>query len=104
MALSRESVLEALRKVAVPGGGDAVSRDLVRALAVESGVVRFVLEGAPEADLTAMKPALEAAVRALPGVSSVTVVVPAGPPKGMGAPKGAAPKIGGHPTPQAGPT
>lgn len=104
MALSRESVLEALRIVALPGGGDAVSRDLVRALAVESGVVRFVLEGAPEAELTAARPALEAAVRALPGVSSVTVVVPAGPPRGMGAAKAAAPKIGGHPTPQAGPT
>ncbi len=99
MSLSKESVLEALRIVRMPGGGDPVSRDLIRALAVESGVVRFVLEGAPEAELAAAKPAIEAAVRALAGVESLTVVVPSGPAKGMGA----GPKIGQHPTPQAGP-
>lgn len=99
MSLSKESVLEALRIVRMPGGGDPVSRDLIRALAVESGVVRFVLEGAPEAELAAAKPAIEAAVRALAGVESLTVVVPSGPAKGMGA----GPKVGQHPTPQAGP-
>ena len=99
MALSKETVLEALKRVALPGGGDPVTQGFVHALAVESGVVRFVLEGAPGPALEALRPALEAAVRALPGVESVTVVVPAGPPRGLGS----GPKIGGHPTPQAGP-
>ena len=106
MSPTKESILKALRIVALPGGGDPVSRDLIRALAVESGVVRFVLEGASEAELSAARPSIEAAVRAVPGVESVTVVIPSGPPRGLGgtASAGAAPKIGQHPTPQAGPT
>ena len=60
MALSKEQVLDVLRAVEVPGGGTAVSRDLLRALAVQDGVVRFVLEGAPQAELEAMRPVLEA--------------------------------------------
>ncbi|MBZ4022270.1 sodium:proton antiporter [Rhodobacter sp. TJ_12] len=103
MALTKESVLEKLRNTPLPGGGDAVSRDLVHALAVESGVVRFVLEGAPEAELVAIRPILEEAVRGLEGLNALSVVIPAGPPKGMGKPKQGV-KIGGHPTPQAGPT
>ncbi len=99
MSVTKEMVLKALRIVPLPGGGDPVSRDLIRALAVESGVVRFVLEGDSPEMLEAARPAIEAAVRALPGVSSLSVVIPAGPAKGMGA----GPKIGGHPTPQAGP-
>ncbi|TKD15734.1 Mrp/NBP35 family ATP-binding protein [Rhodobacter capsulatus] len=99
MTLTKESVLEALRKTALPGGGDAVGRNLVHALAVESGVVRFVLEGAPEAELLALRPVLEGAVRALPGVKSLSVVIPAGPSK---APGGGV-KIGGHAKPQDGP-
>ncbi|OOY10977.1 sodium:proton antiporter [Thioclava marina] len=105
MALSKEQVLDVLRAVEVPGGGTAVSRDLLRALAVQDGVVRFVLEGAPQAELEAMRPVLEAAVKALPGVASVTIVVPAGPPRGMGgtAQQVRGPAIGGHPKPQSGP-
>ncbi|SOB98462.1 ATP-binding protein involved in chromosome partitioning [Rhodobacter sp. JA431] len=103
MALTKESVLERLRNTPLEGG-DAVSRGLVHALAVESGVVRFVLEGAPEAELVAIRPVLEQAVRSLEGISSLSVVIPAGPPKGMGAKKPqSGVKIGGHPTPQAGP-
>ncbi|MDF1620176.1 Mrp/NBP35 family ATP-binding protein [Pseudothioclava nitratireducens] len=98
MTVTKEQVLEALKQVKFPDGGDPVSRDFVRALAVEAGVVRFVLEGAGPEALAAIKPTLEAAVRAVPGVGSVTIVVPSGPPQGMGGPK-----IGGHPTPQAGP-
>lgn len=101
MAISKESVLKALGDIQLPGGGTAVSRDLVHALAVEAGVVRFVLEGAPEADLTAARRVLEDALRALPGLKSLSIVVPAGPPKGMGAPAGGV-KIGGHPKPQDG--
>ncbi|MFD2175063.1 P-loop NTPase [Rhodobacter lacus] len=95
MVLSKESVLATLKATPVPGGGDAVSRGLVHALAVESGVVRLVLEGAPEPELVAMRPLIEAALRALDGVKSLSVVIPAAAPKGM--------KIGGHPKPQEGP-
>ena len=56
MSVTKEQVLEALKAVSLPGG-DPVTRDLVRALAAESGVVRFILEGAPESELTAMRPA-----------------------------------------------
>ncbi|MFT3689295.1 P-loop NTPase [Paenirhodobacter sp.] len=92
MAVSKEIVLEALRKLG-PEAENPVARGLIHALAVESGTVRFVLEGAPPQELEAMKPHLEAAVRAIPGVSHITVVIPTG----------QGPKIGGHPTPQAGP-
>ncbi|MAQ39227.1 MAG: sodium:proton antiporter [Thioclava sp.] len=107
MALSKETVLATLQSVEVPGGGTAISRDLVRALAVQDGVVRFVLEGAPQPELEAMRPALEAAIKALPEVTSVTVVVPAGAPRGLGGTaqqsQQRGPAIGGHPKPQQGP-
>lgn len=104
MSLDKDGVLAALRAVAMPDGGDVVSRDLVRALVVEGGTVRFVLE-APSAEIArTMEPvraAAEAAVRAMPGVTAAQVVLTAHGP----AAKPAAPslKIGGHPTPQAGP-
>ncbi|OCX66194.1 sodium:proton antiporter [Thioclava sp. SK-1] len=101
MSPSKEDILNALRNVPLPGGSDPVSRDLVRALAVESGAVRFVLEGAPQSELESARATIEAAVTAVAGVTSLSLVIPAGPPKGMGAPK--APQIGGHPKPQAGP-
>ncbi|MCV2868983.1 Mrp/NBP35 family ATP-binding protein [Defluviimonas sp. WL0002] len=106
MSLTRDAVLKALGRVTLPEGGDVVTRDLVRALAVEGDKVRFVLEAPDPEAARRMEPvrqAAEAAVRALPGVASVSVVLTAHGP----APKAAAPapslKIGGHPTPQAGP-
>ena len=42
--LTREQVLGALKAVTTPDGGDIVSAGIVRALTVESGTVRFVLE------------------------------------------------------------
>ena len=99
MTVTKEAILDALRNVALQGG-DAVTRDLVRALVAEGGTVRFVLEGAPEAELQAMRPALEQAVKSLAGVDGVTIVIPQGPARGMGA----GPAIGGHAKPQpAGP-
>lgn len=101
MTVTKEAVATALSAFALPGGGTPVSRDLVRALAVEGGVVRFVLE-APTPDearaLEAVRPAIEAAIRAMPGVVSVSVLTTA---PGPGPKSG--PKIGDHPTPQAGP-
>lgn len=103
MAVSRDDVMAALARVALPGGGDLVSRDLIRALAIDGATVRFVIEAATpdEARLLApFQPQAEAAVRALPGVQAVHAVMTAHGP----APKAPAPslKIGQHPTPQQG--
>lgn len=102
-SLNRHQVLDALARVAAPGGGDLVGRDLVRALVVEGGNVRFVLEAASAAAAEALKPvraAAEAAVAALPGVERVTVALTAPAAPARTAPKGEAPalKIGRHPT------
>ncbi len=117
MAVSRETVLLALQQVAVPGGKNLVSADLVRALAVEGGTIRFVIEAADAAAARALAPVeaeAERQLRAIPGVEKVQIVMtaPAGPRgaapppdivarSGGGAPPGL--KIGRHPTPQAGP-
>jgi ATP-binding protein involved in chromosome partitioning len=103
MAVSRELIMRALSGVALPGGGDLVSRDLIRALTVEGGAVRFVIEAeSPEAAraLGAVQPAAEAAVRAVPGVEAVQVVLTAHGPAAKAAPPTL--KIGQHPTPQQG--
>ncbi|MDW4549845.1 Mrp/NBP35 family ATP-binding protein [Defluviimonas sp. D31] len=103
MNLSRDTVLAALRRLTLPDGGDLVSRDLVRALTVEGDAVRFVIE-APDPEMARrMEPvrqAAEAAVKALPGVGAVSVVMTAHGPAPKAPPSL---KIGGHPTPQAGP-
>jgi ATP-binding protein involved in chromosome partitioning len=104
----RETVLAALRAVTLPGGGDIVSADLVRALVVDDGAVRFVMEAeTPEAAraLEEVRKAAEAALRALPGVQQVSVVMTAhGPTQKRPAPAGEPPslKIGRHPTPGEG--
>jgi ATP-binding protein involved in chromosome partitioning len=112
MTVTQETALQALAGIETPGGGSLVSRDLVRALAVEGGAIRFVIEAASADEARALEPAraaAEAALRALPGVASVAAVLtahgpaaraPAPPP-----PPGAPPSltIGRHPTPQAGP-
>jgi ATP-binding protein involved in chromosome partitioning len=96
--------MRALAGVGLPGGGDLVSRDLIRAVAVDGGTVRFVIEAeSPEAAraLGPVQAAAEAVVRQLDGVDSVQVVMTAHGP----AAKPAAPptlKIGQHPTPQQG--
>lgn len=105
MDVTQDQVIEALRRVALPDGANLVSADLIRALSVSAGAVRFVIE-APDPALAGrlgpVRDAAEAAVRALSGVIEVSAVLTAHGP----APKPAAPpslKIGGHPTPQAGP-
>ena len=101
MAVDRDQVMKVLAGVAHPGGGDLVSRDLIRALAVEGGTVRFVIEAATPDEARALGGAqgeAEARLKALPGVTSVQVVMTAhaakAPPPSL--------KIGGHPTPQQG--
>ena len=102
-SVSRQDVLAALSRVALPGGGDPVSRDLVRALVIDSGQVRFVLEApTPEAGeaLKSVRGAAEAAVAALPGVDRVSVALTApAPAKSAPATEPPSLKIGRHPTP-----
>ena len=109
MSVTRDDVMAVLARVAVPGGGDLVSRDLVRALMVDGTQVRFVLEAATPEAARALAPAqvaAELAVKALPGVSAVQVVMTAhGPaPKTSTAPPAlqSGVKIGQHPTPHQG--
>ena len=105
MAVTREMIEAALARISLPDGGDLISRDMVRALTVEDGAVRFVIE-APDPEQAArmgpVKDAAEATVRALAGIETVSAILTAHGP----APKPAAPpslKVGRHPTPQAGP-
>ncbi|MCC5987005.1 MAG: Mrp/NBP35 family ATP-binding protein [Pararhodobacter sp.] len=106
----REEIMRALRNVSLPGGGDLVERDLVRALAIEGGNVRFVIEAETPEAARALEPVrerAEAAVRALPGVARVSVALTAHAPaaKTRAAPQSGEPpalKIGRHPT--AGPS
>jgi ATP-binding protein involved in chromosome partitioning len=104
MSISRDLVLDSLRSVAAPGGGDLVSRDLVRAIQIDGSTVRFVIE-AESADaarlLESARAEAEAAVRGLEGVGTVSAVLTAHGPA-PAAPKPPSLKIGGHPTPQQG--
>lgn len=103
MSVTREKVLEALGAITLPDGGTLISRDLVRALVIEDGAVRFVIEtDTPDAakTLAPVRQAAEAAVAALDGVSRVSVALTAHGPAAK--PKGPAPalKLGRHPTDQ----
>ncbi|RYG91797.1 MRP family ATP-binding protein [Loktanella sp. IMCC34160] len=108
MTVSKEQITAALSKVGLPDGGDLISRDMIRALTVDGGTVRFVIEApTPEAarGMAAVQQAAEAAARAVPGVDTVSAVLTAhGPAAPKAPPPGEPPslKIGGHPTPQQG--
>lgn len=112
MTVTREAVLAELGRLALPGGGDLVSRDMVRALTIAEGVVKFVIEAPdPEAarKMEAIARAAEEMVRKLPGVADVGVILTAHGPAPAKAPTGQPPAgqppkltIGGHPTPQQG--
>ena len=103
MPLTKDDVITALRAVPMPGGRSIVEADVLRAVKVEAGRVSFVLEVDPAqgAALEPVRAAAQAAVEALPEVSSVSALMTAHGP----APKAPPPdlKIGRHPTPQAGP-
>ena len=66
MEVTREQILDALRRIHLPDGKDLVSADLIRALTVDSGAVRFVIE-APDPEIARqiepLRQAAEAAVR-----------------------------------------
>lgn len=101
---TRAQILDALNTIVLPGGGTLISRDLIRALVVDQGNVRFVIEAeSPEAarDMASVSASAESAVAALPGVERVSVAMTAHGPAAKSVPSGPPPslKIGGHPKP-----
>ena len=108
MGQSKDSVLEALRDLPLPGGGDLVSREMVRAREVSGTTVRFVIDAPTAEEAAALAPvrdAAEALVSARDGVETVSIVLTShtGPlPKS--APKRQKDlRIGRHPVKQSGP-
>jgi ATP-binding protein involved in chromosome partitioning len=102
MEITRETVLKALSGVELPGGGTLVSRDLIRALRVEPGLVSFVIEAESPEMARQLAPAqdqAEAILRGLAGVDRVQIVMTAHGPATKPAPSL---KVGGHPTPHQG--
>ena len=102
MTVTRDSVLDALRRIEMPGTGrDLVEADVVRAVTVEGATVRFGLAVDPGqvARLEPVRAAAQAAVERLPGVAAVSALLTAH----AGRPEPPSLKVGRHPTPQAGP-
>lgn len=77
--LAEKHVLEALQGIENPGGGNIVSRDMVRGVQIKDGHVLFSIEVNPAdgAVLETLRQDAERAVAALPGVSQVTAVLTA---------------------------
>lgn len=78
MILSRDIVLDTLKRIADPASdADIVTAGLVRALNIDGGTVRFVLEIDPARAETyeSVRAEAEAQVRALEGADSVSVVL-----------------------------
>jgi ATP-binding protein involved in chromosome partitioning len=90
MAATRDQILSTLKQVTLPDGGDLVSRDMVRALSIDEGTVRFVIEAeTPEAAtrMEDVRKAAEAAVEALTEVEKASVVLTAHGAAGKAPPK-----------------
>ncbi|MEH6644101.1 Mrp/NBP35 family ATP-binding protein [Sulfitobacter sp.] len=106
MSVTKADVEAALSRINLPDGRSLIAHDMVRALSVDDGVVRFVIE-APNADVArAMAPLRDAAeklVSEIAGVTKATVALTAHGPAAKAAPAPSL-KIGGHPKPQDGPT
>ncbi|EPX76250.1 Mrp/NBP35 family ATP-binding protein [Salipiger mucosus] len=97
----KDAVRTRLAQFDLPDGGDLVSRDMIRALGVDDGAVRFVIEApSPEIarQMEPMRKAVEAAVAELPGVASVSVALTAH--QAEKKPEAPSLKVGGHPKPQ----
>ncbi len=101
MSPTQEAVKAELARLDLPDGGNLISRDMIRALSIEGGAVRFVIE-APSPELAKhmepLRAAAERAVMALEGVSSASAALTAHGP----AAKAPSLKIGGHAKPQEG--
>ena len=98
MSITREAILQELKRVQMPDGQNIVDADFVRAVAIEGEAVRFVLE-VPAALGPKMEPvrkAAESLVSEMAGVTSVSVILTA-----HEAPKEPPNlRIGGHAKPQ----
>ena len=97
------AVMAALKGITLADGGDLVSRDMVRALSVEGGEVKFVIEAPDARAAQGMEPvraAAEQLVAKMDGVRTVSAILTAHGPAEKPAPNL---KIGGHPKPQRGP-
>lgn len=95
-----QEIRSALSRLALPDGGDLISRDMIRALTVEGGTVRFVIEApSPEIarQMEPLRQAAEAMVAQVPGVDTVNVALTAHETK-----KPPQLKMGGHAKPQEG--
>ncbi|MBL4812253.1 MAG: DUF59 domain-containing protein, partial [Rhodobacteraceae bacterium] len=80
MAIDRAAVLAALAGVNHPAGGNIVDKGLVRALNIDGGEVRFVIEAASAAEAQGFEPvrlAAHEAAAAVAGVAKVTAVLTA---------------------------
>ncbi|NDV49639.1 Mrp/NBP35 family ATP-binding protein [Salipiger sp. PrR003] len=96
-----DAITELLGSFDLPGGGTLISRDMIRAMRVESGQVAFVIEApSPEIarQMEGFRAMLEARIAELPGVETVSVVLSAP----TQAPKAPSLKLGGHAKPQQG--
>ncbi|WP_425039019.1 Mrp/NBP35 family ATP-binding protein [Primorskyibacter sp. S187A] len=74
---TRESVLETLKTIKDPSGEDIVASGVMRALNVEGGTVRFVMEIAPSQAKVyeGIQAQAETALKALEGVETVSIVL-----------------------------
>ena len=107
MTVTRGDIMAILSRIGTPAGGDLVARDMIRALTIDGGQVRFVIEAPSPEEARGLGPAqvaAEMAVKALPGVSEVQVILTAHGPAGKQPVTNLPPslKIGQHPTPQQG--
>ena len=88
MSITRDAVIATLKMITDPvSGQDIMAAGLVRALNVDDGNVRFVFEVTPSAaqQLEPVRAAAEAALKAMPGIGSVSAIMtahstPAAPP------------------------
>ena len=117
--LNKDTIMQALSGVALPGGSDLISRDMVRAIGVAEGRVRFVIEAATPDEargLEGVRQAAERAVAAIPGVVAVSALLTAhgpsakpatapasGPPTSQPTSQPPSLTIGRHPTANTGP-
>ena len=80
MSLTRDDILNEMRNIKLPDGTDLAGSGLIQALAVEGGAVRFVMEAKTPQDaahLSSVRDTAEAAVKAMAGVTSVSVILTA---------------------------
>lgn len=108
MSVDREVILGEISEIRLPGGETLGNADLVRALTVDGGHVRFVLEvrdAEMARELAGVEEEAKRRLLALPSVERVDIVMTATATRQTKPSGGEAPslKIGGHPTAQAGP-